>query len=57
MTETSQPATLPARLPIATVLAPFALVFALGNYFRFMNAVLAPHLVADLPDPRNPVVV
>lgn len=48
MTETSQPAAAPARLPIVTVLAPFALVFALGNYFRFMNAVMAPHLVADL---------
>ncbi|HKT17304.1 MAG TPA: MFS transporter [Stellaceae bacterium] len=48
MTETSQPASVPARLPLVTVLAPFALVFALGNYFRFMNAVLAPHLVADL---------
>jgi MFS family permease len=47
MTETSQPAALSARLPIVTVLAPFAAIFALGNYFRFMNAVLAPHLVAD----------
>ncbi len=48
MTETSRPAALPGRLPIVTVLAPFALIFALGNYFRFMNAVLAPHLIADL---------
>lgn len=48
MTETSRPAALPGRLPILTVLAPFAVIFALGNYFRFMNAVLAPHLIADL---------
>ncbi len=47
MTETLRPAAPPARLPIVTVLAPFALIFALGNYFRFMNAVLAPHLIAD----------
>jgi nitrate/nitrite transporter NarK len=48
MTDTSRPAALPERIPIITVLAPFAAVFALGNYFRFMNAVLAPHIVADL---------
>jgi MFS family permease len=40
----------PARqesLPILRVLIPFALVFAIGNYYRFVNAVLAPHLVVD----------
>lgn len=34
-------------LPILRVLIPFALVFALSNYYRFVNAVLAPRLVAD----------
>ncbi len=48
MTETSRAAAFLGRQPILGVLAPFALVFAVGNYFRFMNAVLAPHLVADL---------
>jgi MFS family permease len=34
-------------LPIASVLVPFALIFALCNYFRAVNAVLAPHLIAE----------
>lgn len=36
------------RLPILSVLAPFALVFALCNYYRTVNAVLAPYLIAAL---------
>jgi MFS family permease len=48
VTEISRGAGFLERQPILGVLAPFALVFAVGNYFRFMNAVLAPHLVADL---------
>ena len=36
------------RLPVLSVLAPFALVFALCNYYRTVNAVLAPYLVAAL---------
>jgi MFS family permease len=34
------------RWPVLAVLAPFALVFALCNYYRTVNAVLAPYLVA-----------
>jgi MFS family permease len=41
-------ATLALRLPVLSVLAPFALVFALCNYYRTVNAVLAPYLVAAL---------
>ncbi len=37
-----------ARAPILFVLAPFALLFALCNYYRTVNAVLAPHLIAEL---------
>ncbi len=37
-----------ARSPVLSVLAPFALVFALCNYYRTVNAVLAPYLVAAL---------
>jgi len=37
-----------ARWPVMSVLAPFALVFALCNYYRTVNAVLAPYLVAAL---------
>jgi nitrate/nitrite transporter NarK len=37
-----------ARLPVLSVLAPFALVFALCNYYRTVNAVLAPYLIAAL---------
>src|SRR5579863_559301 len=37
-----------ARRPILSVLAPFALVFALCNYYRTVNAVLAPYLIAQL---------
>lgn len=36
------------RAPILTVLAPFALVFGLCNYYRTVNAVLAPYLIAAL---------
>jgi MFS family permease len=36
------------RLPVLSVLAPFALVFALCNYYRTVNAVLAPYLIAAL---------
>lgn len=35
------------RLPVLIVLLPFALGFALCNYYRAVNAVLAPYLVAD----------
>ena len=35
-----------SRLPIAAVLVPFALLFALCNYYRTVNAVLAPYLIA-----------
>jgi nitrate/nitrite transporter NarK len=48
VTDTRQAAERRESLPILRVLVPFALVFALGNYYRFMNAVLAPHLVVDL---------
>jgi nitrate/nitrite transporter NarK len=48
VTDTSPAASRLERPPILRVLVPFALVFALGNYYRFMNAVLAPHLVVDL---------
>ena len=34
-----------ARLPIWSVLAPFALIFGLCNYYRTVNAVLAPDLI------------
>jgi nitrate/nitrite transporter NarK len=37
-----------ARLPVLSVLAPFALIFALCNYYRTVNAVLAPYLIAAL---------
>jgi len=36
------------RLPVVAVLLPFALVFALCNYYRTVNAVLAPYLIAAL---------
>jgi nitrate/nitrite transporter NarK len=48
MTESSPSTWSRAQAPILSVLLPFALLFALGNYYRFMNAILAPHLVADL---------
>jgi len=47
MTPTSDPLSRPLSLALS-VLIPFAVAFALGNYFRFVNAILAPHLVADL---------
>ncbi len=37
-----------ARLPIASVLLPFALIFGFCNYYRAVNAVLAPYLIAAL---------
>jgi len=37
-----------SRLPILGVLVPFALVFGLCNYYRAVNAVLAPYLVSTL---------
>jgi MFS family permease len=33
------------RFPVLVVLVPFALVFALCNYYRTVNAVLAPYLI------------
>ena len=36
------------HLPVVAVLLPFALVFALCNYYRTVNAVLAPHLISEL---------
>ena len=36
------------RWPVLIVLLPFALVFALCNYYRTVNAVLAPYLIATL---------
>jgi MFS family permease len=36
------------RWPVLTVLVPFALLFALCNYYRTVNAVLAPHFIHDL---------
>ena len=36
------------RFPVLVVLVPFALVFALCNYYRTVNAVLAPYLIAQL---------
>lgn len=36
-----------ARFPVVSVVLPFALLFGLCNYYRTVNAVLAPHLVAD----------
>lgn len=35
------------RFPVISVVLPFALLFGLCNYYRTVNAVLAPHLVAD----------
>jgi nitrate/nitrite transporter NarK len=35
-----------ARLPIFSVLVPFALIFGLCNYYRTVNAVLAPDLIS-----------
>lgn len=43
----SEPA-IAVRLPILAVLLPFALLFALCNYYRTVNAVLAPYLIAAL---------
>jgi len=39
-------AALSIRLPVLAVLLPFAAVFALCNYYRTVNAVLAPDLIA-----------
>lgn len=36
------------RFPVLVVLVPFALVFALCNYYRTVNAVLAPYLIDQL---------
>jgi MFS family permease len=36
------------RFPVVAVLLPFALVFALCNYYRTVNAVLAPYLISAL---------
>src|SRR5262249_38292229 len=36
------------RWPAIVVLTPFALVFALCNYYRTVNAVLAPYLITEL---------
>ena len=47
MTEATREVAVP-RFPVVAVLVPFALVFALCNYYRTVNAVLAPHLIAQL---------
>ena len=39
--------TIASRFPVISVVLPFALLFGLCNYYRTVNAVLAPHLVAD----------
>jgi MFS family permease len=36
------------RFPVFAVLLPFALVFALCNYYRTVNAVLAPYFISAL---------
>lgn len=46
MLEATDEARVRARMPILFVLAPFALLFLLCNYFRTVNAVLAPYLIA-----------
>lgn len=46
MLEASDEARVSLRTPILFVLAPFALLYALCNYYRSVNAVLAPHLIA-----------
>lgn len=48
MTDAPRAATLSLRVPVLVVLAPFAAVFALCNYYRTVNAVLAPYLIAAL---------
>ncbi len=47
MTDATRDVAVP-RFPVIAVLIPFALVFALCNYYRTVNAVLAPHLIAQL---------
>jgi MFS family permease len=47
MTDASRDLTVP-RFPVIAVLLPFALVFALCNYYRTVNAVLAPYLITQL---------
>jgi nitrate/nitrite transporter NarK len=47
MSATPQDLSVP-RLPVLAVLLPFALVFALCNYYRTVNAVLAPYLISAL---------
>jgi MFS family permease len=47
MAEVSEQSRAALRGPIAAVLIPFGLVFALCNYYRTVNAVLAPHLIGE----------
>ncbi len=46
--QTTEGATRSPRRLVLTVLVPFALLFALCNYYRTVNAVLAPHFISDL---------
>jgi MFS family permease len=48
MTETTRDTEITVRFPAIVVLLPFALVFALCNYYRTVNAVLAPYLITQL---------
>ena len=47
MTDATRDVAVP-RFPVLAVLVPFALIFALCNYYRTVNAVLAPYLIAQL---------
>ena len=44
MTDATRAVAVP-RFPVLVVLVPFALVFALCNYYRTVNAVFAPYLI------------
>ena len=48
MAEIAREPQVAVRFPVLVVLLPFALVFALCNYYRTVNAVLAPYLIAQL---------
>ena len=47
MTDATRDVAVP-RFPVLVVLGPFALVFGLCNYYRTVNAVLAPYLINQL---------
>jgi MFS family permease len=48
VTDIPREASAGVRFPVFAVLLPFALVFALCNYYRTVNAVLAPYLISAL---------